>query len=889
MGDTKLRPRRGLPARVFKLDNGLTVVVQEDRSAPLVAVSITFKVGSLDEERGRAGFAHLFEHLMFQGTENLAPNEVSRIVESHGGVDNAYTMKTNTTYYEIIPSNALESVLWMEADRMRGLSISERELAVEKQIVIEELRQSYLNQPYRRATDVDIAALAFTRWELTHPTIGVISDVRAARLDDVRRFYERYYGPNNAVLALAGDISVVEARRLVKRLFGPIPRRRRPKYPDLREAALRGERVQTVRDPLAKTPLTVVGWHTPERGSQDWWALTALMTMLGSGDDSPLHEALVKTDRVAVSASGHMPYWSSHVAARGPDLAAFFISGRLGVKREVVTAALDRVLERFFKGGPSQEELARAKTQLERSWFEGQQSLGDRAQTLSSYVALVGDPEGFWKDLDRLLSITPRDCVRAARRWLRSRGRIVMQVDPGDPVAQAPEPDAPEPPAEDPRKPGLTPPPAGRPRPVRVPEISRVALSNGLTLWLARDRRLPLVEVRLAMRAGRVQEEPGQEALSQAAEDLLLKGRRGEDAAAVARAYTGLGWSIGASCESEWLKLSASGLSRNLDGFLDQLARTLTAASYPEEEVGLWRENALEELLSRRSQPHFLSEERLRQELFASHPYGRGAADEAKIAAVDSPRMRAFHDSRVRPGAGHMVLVGDMDPEAAARVVERIMSSWKPGVPAPAAPALPDYGRGRTALVHRPGSAQASLVLAQTVAAHPRDADYMSLVVANHVLGGTANSRLFENLRTRRGFTYGSYSSLEQYSRGGIWSASADCRTEVARPALEEMRSEVRRLREDIIQDAALENSRRHLRGLFLLRLSSLDRVAGFLATVAESGRDPRDAIATYESRLAAVTPASAMGAVRSHLDLDKIVTVVVGDGGSLQPALAGL
>ena len=881
--------RRGLPVTVFKLDNGLTVVVQEDRSAPLAAVSITYKVGSLDEEKGRAGFAHLFEHLMFQGTKNLAPNEVSRLVESHGGVDNAYTMKTNTTYHEVVPSNALEPVLWAEADRMRGLLISERELAIEKQVVLEELRQTYLNQPYRRATDAVMSGLAFTRWETAHPTIGDAEDIRAASLDDVRKFYDRHYAPNNAVLAISGDVSVPEARKLIKRLFGPIPRRPRPRAAPLDEPCLKGERAETIADHLAKTPLTVVGWHTPARGCRDWWALTVLMTILGGGEDSPLHEALVKNDRLAVSAGGHIPYWSSHVAARGPDMLAFFISGRLGVERKAVTDSLDKVLERFYKTGPTEEELARAKTQIERSWLEGQQSLADRAQTLSSYVALIGDPDGFWKDLDALLKIGRRDCVQAARRWLRSRGRIVLQVEPGAPIEANPEPVVPPTPPESPRVPGLAPPPPGAARFARTPEISKLTLSNGLSVWLVRDKRLPLVEARLALRAGRIQEGAGQEALAQASEELLLKGREGEDAAAVARAYTSLGWSLGASCESEWLKLSASGLSRNLEPFFGQLTKTLTAASYPEEEVELWRENALEDLISRRAQPHFLSEERLREELFPGHPYGRGAADEKKIAAVDSKRMRAFHALRLRPNDGHLVLVGDFDPDAAAKMLERELAGWKAGSTAPVPPPIPGSGAARMVIVDRPGSAQASLIIAQTAEAGPKDPDYMSLVLANHVLGGTANSRLFENLRTRRGYTYGAYSSMELYSRGIVWSASADCRTEVARPALEEMRAEVRELCAREIPAAALNNSRRHLRGLFLMRLSSLDRVTGYISSVAESGRDPRETIAQYEPRLAEATPASALAAVRARLDPDKMVTVVVGDAAALKTSLAGL
>ncbi len=885
----KKKLRRGLPVSVFSLENGLVVAVQEDRSAPLTAVSITYKVGSLDEEKGRAGFAHLFEHLMFQGTRNLAPNEVSKLVESHGGVDNAYTMKTNTTYHEIVPSNALESVLWAEADRMRGLLISERELSVEKQVVLEELRQTYLNQPYRRATDAVMSSLAFTRWETAHPTIGDAEDIRAATLEDVRSFYDRHYAPNNAVLAVVGDASPAEVRALVKKLFGPIPRRPRPRPLGLDEPRLKGERRETVSDHLAKTPLTVIGWHAPKRGSADWWALTVLMTILGGGEDSPLHEALVKDGRLAVSAGGHIPYWSSHVAARGADMLAFFVSGRVGAKPAQVTAGLDKLLARFYASGPTEEELSRAKTQIERTWLEGQQSLVDRAQTISSYVALVGEPDGFWKDLDAILKTTRADCARAARRWMKTRGRVVLHVEPGDRAEERAEPPVPEHPPEAPRGPGASPPAPGPARAVRAPEIEKRALRNGLTVWLARDRRLPLVEARLAVRAGRVHEGAGEEALAQASEELLLKGRAGESAADVARAFTSLGWSVGATCESEWLKLSASGLSRNLEPFLDQFAKTLTGAVYPDDEVELWRENALEDLLSRRAQPHFLSEERLRAELFPGHPYGRGAADEKRIEAVTSARMRAFHAARLRPSGGHLVLAGDFDPDEAMKALERALSAWTPGAAAPDAPPLPDSGPGRTIVVARPGSAQASLIVALTSPVGPKDPDYMSLALANHVLGGTANSRLFENLRTRNGYTYGAYSSLELYSRGVVWSASADVRTEVARPALEEMLKEIRGLAASEISAAALDNSRRHLRGLFLMRLSSLDRVTGYLSSVAESGRDPRETIAQYETRLAEVTPASALAAVRKRLDLGRLVTVAVGDEAALTPALRGL
>ncbi|MDX6768643.1 MAG: pitrilysin family protein [Elusimicrobiota bacterium] len=881
-------PASRLPARAFRLRNGLTVVVQTDRTVPLVAVSLTYKVGSLDEEKGRAGFAHLFEHLMFQGTKNLPPNAVSKLVEESGGVDNAYTMKTNTTYHETIPAWALESVLWCEADRMRGLVISPRELEVEKRVVLEEMRQSYHNQPYRRATDSEMGALAFARWESAHPTIGVEEDLRAAGLDDVRAFYDRHYAPNNAVLALAGDVTPAEARRLAQKHFGLIPRRPIPKRADLSEPRPAEPRRRRVEDPLAKTPLLVLGWHAPARAAKDYWALAALGSVLSSGEDSPLHEALVKKARLAVSAGAHMPYWNSHVTPRGPDLFGVFVSPRQDADLDAVAAETEKVLERMRRVGPTEEELDRARTQAERAWIEGQQSLSERAQTLSSYAAFVGAPAGFWKDLGKVLRVTRADARRAARRWLDPRRRLTLEVVPGPAAAPAEPVEETEPPEEAPRGPGTPPPPLGRSRPVPLPALERFELPGGLAVTLVVDRRLPLAEARLTLRAGRAHEGPGEESLSQAAEELLFKGCAGQDAAAVARSFSRLGWSAGAASESEWFKVSAAGLARSFEPFCAQLGRVLETAAFPEEESALWRENAVEELASRRAQPSFLSEERLRAELFPGHPYGRGHADEARIAAVDSARLRRFHAARLRPGGGHLTLVGDLDPRAARRALEAAFAGWSRGATyAPdEAPPLPDHGWRRTALVDRPGSAQASLVVAQPMDATPRDPAYLSLVVANHVLGGTANARLCENLRTRRGYTYGAYSSFDAYRRGVVWSASTETRPEVAKAAHEELILEAERLRDEPIDAAALGMAKRHLAGLFLMRIASPDRLAAYLAAVVESGRDPKETMGNYQARLDAVTPDSARAAVRRWLDPTRFVTVVVGDGSVLRPAL---
>jgi predicted Zn-dependent peptidase len=253
---------------------------------------------------------------------------------------------------------------------------------------------------------------------------------------------------------------------------------------------------------------------------------------------------------------------------------------------------------------------------------------------------------------------------------------------------------------------------------------------------------------------------------------------------------------------------------------------------------------------------------------------------------VSAARLRAYHAARLGPGGAYLVLVGDLEESAARDALESALAAWAARPAPPPPPALPDHGRARAVLVERPGSAQASLIVAQTSALTPLDPDYLSFIAMNHVLGGTANSRMFENLRTRRGYTYGAYSSLEVYGRGIVWSAGADVRPDVAKDALEEIRFEVRRLRGEPIPEEVLASSKRHLGGLFLMRLASLDRVAGYLAAVVESGRDPVVAMATYQERLGAVTPAAALEAARTRLEPERFVSIVVGDPKVLKPIL---
>lgn len=880
-------PRLDLPAKTFTLANGLKVVVHSDHSSPVVAVSITYKVGSQHETPGLDGFAHLFEHLMAQGTKSLMPREISRLIESNGGVRNAYTMRTNTTYHSVVPKSALRTVLWAEAERMSTLNVDERALALEQQVVLEEMRLRYVNQAYAKARDAGMAETAFEKWSNRHTTIGEADSIRNARLEDVRAFYKAHYAPNNAVIALAGDVTEEEARALVERYYGPLAPAPVAAAPDLSEAPMTGETRRVIDDKFAKAPLLMAGWNAPGRGTKDYWALTVLGELLAGGEESPLYQELVKGAKLALEAQPNFPWWTAHYNPGGPDLFGLMMVLKPGASTDQVLAVVDRVLGRLASQELSSGALDAAKTRLELQWVKGLEQLIDRAQLLSSYAALVGDPANLSRDFASLLSVTAADVREAVGRWLVGRGRAVVEARPAPQLELAADPPTPPVPAQRPRPAGDPKPALDAQRAMPAPRLERFTLSNGLNVVVSRDARLPVVEARLIIPAGRVSERDGEEGLSLAASDLLFNGAGAQDAAAVSAAFSRLGWKVSADRGLEHLTLSAEGLSRNAGGFFRQLAAVLTGASYPQDEVELWKENKAEDLKIQRAKPDFMSGERMKAELFgASHPYGKPALSDEQLAAVSRERVSSYARRAYSPKGATLVLTGDADPAALRAELEAAFAGWSGSPAAASVPAVPEQKPARLALADRPGSKQANLTIAQAVTLKPGDPDWLAFLVANQILGGSATSRLFVNLRVDKGYTYGSYSRPQPLSRGTIWTATAEVRNEVAAAALEEMRKEIRRLREEPVTPEQLDAVKRYLAGLFLLKNSSIDYAADSLASYERNGQDAAAELAAYIARLEALTPEDIQAAARKYLDPEKMVTIAVGDESVLRPAL---
>ena len=425
--------------RDFKLSNGLRVLFAEDHSVPAVAVAIVYDVGARDERKTRSGFAHLFEHMMFQGSDNVAKTEHFKYVQAVGGAVNASTHSDFTNYYDKVPSNDLELVLWLESDRMRSLKVTPENFENQLQTVKEEKRLSIDNQPYLPAA-VKMEELVYDNWANAHPTIGDFEDLEASSINDVRQFFGRYYVPNNAVMAIVGDIDCDQARKMVEKYFGTIAGRPLPVRPSLTEPCQVKAKYARIDDPLAQMPAFWVTWKAPVRREPDYYALGLIEKILSAGDSSRLYQRLVKTDKVALRAD------ASYEERRGPSLFETFVvykpSFTAGEARAILLNELDKL-----KATPvSREELDKAKNQILRDLFSSgcysslQRSVG-RAEMLAEYASFFGDPGLIDKDIECYMKVTPDDIQRVARKVFSKEGSTVVDVHPtAQDKASAPHP-----------------------------------------------------------------------------------------------------------------------------------------------------------------------------------------------------------------------------------------------------------------------------------------------------------------------------------------------------------------------------------------------------------------------------------------------------------------
>lgn len=428
------------PIDQFKLKNGLKVILSEDHSAPVVGLALAYDVGSRNEVKGRTGFAHLFEHMMFQGSAHVAKFEHPRIIEAAGGLMNGFTRPEDTTYIETVPAEKLPLILWLEADRMRTLAVTGENLKNQQEVVKEEKRLNYDNQPYANVRRVSLPNLAFSNYANQHSTIGSMEDLDAASLDDVKSFFKTYYAPNNATLVLVGDFEPKQARSYIERYFADIPSQSTPPTPNLTEPKQTAEKREVVTDPLARLPALAMAWHVPSFGDPDRFALEFLQELVFTGETSRAYQELVKNKPLALAVQGN------NETQRGPSLFTVFAVYRPNVSAANMEKAIYAQIDAVKETPPTAEEMERIKTQMRASNYRGGGPFAafgpflSRAVAIADYSVFQNNPTLINTELEGFMAVTPEQVQAVARKYFTAENRSVIEVKPGAGMPTPPGP-----------------------------------------------------------------------------------------------------------------------------------------------------------------------------------------------------------------------------------------------------------------------------------------------------------------------------------------------------------------------------------------------------------------------------------------------------------------
>ncbi|MCS6915395.1 MAG: pitrilysin family protein [Myxococcales bacterium] len=875
-----------LPVERYALPNGLRVLLHRDTTLPQVVVSLWFHVGSRNERPGRTGFAHLYEHLMFMGSRYVPDGSFDRLMEEVGANNNATTSPDATFYYDSGPSHTLPLLLWLEAERLATLpqAMSQTKLDLQREVVRNERRQDYENRPYGAAELVLPGAMYPPRHPYSWPVIGSHADLVAASVADVVQFFDEFYAPANATLLIAGDFQPEVARRLVQHYFGWMARRPRPPAPwaPPPDRPVRPEVTLHDRVDLARLYLV---WHAPPAAAPEIAEARLLADVLGTGRGSRLYRALVHERHLAQEVEVTL-----EEQALGSLLVAQ-ITALPGVRDEDLLRATEVELERLAREPVSAQELERAQSQRLTSWAAALESLVQRSALLQQVHALHDDPAALRNEVQRLRQVTPAMLQRrAAALGLAERGRrLTLRVLPGPPLREAeqPPPDqavraaapsaprvstAPAPPAYLGKRPALLP---QRPFVPPPPAAFRV---GDLDVVLVR-RPGALIQALLVLPVGSAAApRPG---LARALAALALEGAGPRGGAELAEALERLGARLETEVTPDATLVSLSVMADRIGQAMPLLADVVIR---PRLEPASWervRRERLAELMSRRAEAHYVADQAALAALFGpTHPYGQDPlGTEESLRALSLEELKAFHARAWRPRGAVLVLAGEVEPhQQEAERLAAPLSRWRAGPAEPQIPLLPAVppSRPRLVLIDRPGAPQSELRLISP--SQPQRApDRAAAEVANLLLGGSFTSRLNQNLRERRGWTYGASSLIVRLQEAGALIVRSAVRSDVTAEAAVEALGELRRLRDKPPRPDELDKGRRGVLHDLLQRCERSESLARLVGEPVRYGL-PAETPIQLARKVQQVTPLELLRAARGAIRPDEAVVVVVGD-----------
>jgi zinc protease len=903
----------------YALPNGLRVILAEDHSAPVVAVNIWYQVGGADDPAQRSGFAHMFEHMMFEGSANIPNDQYHALLEKIGADNNAYTAMDNTSYWEVAPANELPRVLWMESDRMASLAVTQEAFETQRQVVIEEYNERVANQPYG-LSNRRLLSLPFQGYlPYERAVIGSVEDLRQASLDELQSFHETYYKPNNATLVIAGDIDLELTKTLVQAYFGDIPAgdevapitQRYPlpsEFPTLRTDSTTDCNIgfeETLVDPRAELPryaATIVG---PPRGTPDFYALDLLIDILGSGASSRFEQNIVRQGLAASAFTGLVDYVGASVVYAG----AFPNQGdTIETAQELIRQEFDKVIA----DGVTEAELERVKTRIMvRAIASFRESARSTSEWLQDAVLSFGDPTAIADDLAMYEEVTVADVQAAAQTYLCDKPMNILITLPEGEESLADHPGSLSEPVEVESSDAETGPevveieltnevlaelpegvinrtevPASLPvSETEFPPFETFSLDNGMEVIFVEQHEVPKLRLQLYVGGSNPAAPADKQGVADFMTDLLTKGTQTRSAAEIAEQIESVGGSASASAALEWVTLSVDALKTDADLAFDLLQDMAQNSTFPQKEFEVVKEQTLTFIEQDEVNPDTLANRQFGRIAYGPHPYGLYTSRES-VGGLTRDDVVQFHKTFFKPNNTLLVAVGDTTLEEVKAQTERVFGDW----PSDEVPNFLDYPEavvGDTSVIYvvdRPNSEQATIQIGNR-GINARNPDRYALTVLNTVLGGGASSRLFANLRENKGYTYGIYSRFARPNDVSTFRVLTDVDQDHAGDAVGEILKELERIRTEPISEQELIDAKGLLIGNFALAIEDPADFANQLSTRRLTGV-PIEELNTYLQTLEQVTAGEAQKAAATYIDSEQPIIVVVGDVKTLKPQL---
>ncbi|GAA6205680.1 pitrilysin family protein [Thalassotalea sp. SU-HH00458] len=892
-----------IPYKKYTLDNGLTVILHQDNSDPLVHVDMTYHVGSGREEIGKSGFAHFFEHMMFQGSENVEDEQHFKLVTEAGGTMNGTTNSDRTNYFQTVPANQFEKMLWLEADRMGFLvdAVTQEKFEVQRETVKNERGQRVDNRPYGRLNERVSEALYPAGHPYSWPVIGYMEDLNRVNVNDLKAFFLKWYGPNNATLTIGGDIDEQEALSLVNKYFGTIPRGPEVAMPEKPTVTVAEDRYISMEDNV-HLPLIYMSYPTVSIRHEDEAPLDVLSSILGGGKTSLFYKNLVK-NQLAVQAS------VSHPCA---ELACTFNLFALphpasGKTLADIEKVIRDTLVEFEERGVEDDDLTKVKASMEASYVFGLQSVAGKVSTLASNETFKGNPNYIAQDIARYASVTKADVMRVFKQYIKGQHGVIMSVIPKGKTELIAAEDNFTPPL---RSAGVLSktsseelvirkakdnfdrsviPTSGANKAVEVPKMWQKTLANGIKVLGTQSIETPTTTLLLKIPAGHYYSDKEKAGVVSLLASALNESTTERSAEEMSNALQKLGSSVSISAGNQYLNVNVSTLTKNLDATLLLVNEKLLKPAFIESEFARNKSNAIQGIINNKKDAGYLASTAYRQLLQADNIASISSqGSEESIKSISLDDIKAFYQQQVKPFDSQLIVVSDLQEKALSKSLD-VFSAWQgKGEKLSLVLAEPDTQTGVIYLVNKDAAAQSAIRIGKRSITQDITGEYYKSYLMNFALGGAFNSRINLNLREDKGYTYGarSYFSADKFS--GNYTASAEVRADATDKSIVEFVKEIQAYHDNGITDEELSFMRNAINQKDALKYETPRAKLGFLAQILEHDLTA-DFVKQRANIVETITKEEINGLAKKHLNIADMFMVVVGDAKTLKPQLEAL